>query len=294
MPDDVRERVVDQFSGRGDRADVWRLLDLAVDTDSYLNLGYSGRYQTHLLGSPQRRLADVVGRALADALPATAGVRLLDVGSGRGGPAIRLAERFGFDVVGVDLVPHNVTRAGATAGRRGVDAAFAVGDVTRLPVAEGAVAACTAVDSLVYVPDRAAALEAIAGAVEPGGVLALSDLVAAPDLGPDGRRAVESFAEAWDMPPLAARQEYERALADAGFEVRAVADLTPHSVGRFRRFTRPALALLRTPAGSLAERLLRARGIDYRSVREQVRRANRALPHLGHVMLVAERVRPSR
>ncbi|MEF8773256.1 MAG: hypothetical protein V5A23_03125 [Halobacteriales archaeon] len=78
-----------------------------------------------------------------------------------------------------------------------------------------------------YVPDRAAAFEAVAGAVEPGGVFVLSALVAAPDPGPDGREAVESFAAAWDMSPPATRREYRRAMADAEFDVRAVEDLPP-------------------------------------------------------------------
>ena len=153
-PSPLRERITDQFSYRGDRADVWRAFDLLLDTDAFLNLGYSAWYQSHLVGSSQRRLVTQVGSRVASHLPATDGVRLLDVGCGRGGPAVHLADRFGFRVTGLDLVPYNVARATENARERRVDAEFVVGDATQLPFANGSFAACTAVDALVYLPDR--------------------------------------------------------------------------------------------------------------------------------------------
>lgn len=287
--DDLRGRIADQFSDRGDRADVWRAFDLFLETDAYLNLGYSAWYQPHVLGSCQRRLVTEIGRTLSASLPATRGVRLLDVGTGRGGPAVHLADRFGFDVTGVDLVAYNVARARETAAERNVDAQFVVGDATHLPVAADSLGACTAVDALVYIPERASVLAELADALEPGGVLVLSDLVARSS--PDGsdRSALRRFADAWDMPSPGTVPEYEAALADAGFDVRETADISAHSVGRFRTWTTLFLGLRATPLGRVVDRLLRRRGIDPTAVGDQVERAHEALPSLSHVLLVARR-----
>lgn len=287
--DDVRERIVDQFSYRSERADVWRALDLLLDTGAFLNLGYSEWYQPHPLPSSQRRLVTVVGSRLAAHLPATEGVHLLDVGCGRGGPALHLADRFGFDVTGIDLVPYNLARARANAAASDADAAFVRADVTHLPFASGSLSACTAIDSLVYVPDRATAFAALADALEPGGMLAFSDLVAGPDLDATGRRVVDRLADAWDMPPLGVRRDYERALADADFRVREVRDITAKSVGRLRTWTTLFDRVATGPGRWLLDRFLRYQGLDPEAVIEQARRAHEALPHLRHVLFVATR-----
>ncbi|MFB6072852.1 MAG: class I SAM-dependent methyltransferase [Halobacterium sp.] len=284
----LRERIADQFSYRGERADVWRVFDSLLETDAYLNLGYSGRYQSHLVGSSQRRLADVVGRRLAANVREPPGTRVLDVGCGRGGPAVRLADEFGVRATGVDLVPYNVARARENAAERGVDAEFVVGDATRLPFGRDSLPAAVSVDALVYLPDRAAVLAELADVLEPGGVLVFTDLVADRDATDADVRAVDRFAAAWDMPELGSRPGYERALADAGFDVLAVEDLTPHSVGRFRKWTTLFAAVHATPGGGLLDRALERRGLDAATITEQIERAHEALPALEHVLVVAE------
>lgn len=64
---DLPDRIADHFSDRGDHADVWRAFDAFLATDRFLNLGYSPRYGSHLLGDPQRRLARVVLDCLDEA-----------------------------------------------------------------------------------------------------------------------------------------------------------------------------------------------------------------------------------
>lgn len=284
----VRRRIAAQFSYLGDRADIWRGLELFLDTDAYLNLGYSRWYQPHALGSPQGRLAARVGRSLAARLPdGGTGERVLDVGCGRGGPAAVLADRYGWRILGVDLVAYNARRARRTAADRGVGRAtsFCVGDATALPVGSGAVAGAVAVDAFVYLPDRAAAIEELGRVLEPGGAAVISDLVAADE---DEGGAVEAFATAWDMERPGTVAEYRSMIEAAGLEVQTVADLTGHSVGRFRRWSGLYLRLLASPVGELVERALAARGLDPAAVTAQIRRAHAALPALGHVLFVLE------
>lgn len=285
----LRERITDQFSYHGDRADIWRAFDLLLDTDEFLNLGYSEWYQPHIVGSSQRRLVTEVGSRVASHLPATDGIRLLDVGCGRGGPAIHLADRFGFSVTGLDLVPYNIERATENARETHAEAGFVVGDATQLPFPTNSFTACTAIDALVYLPDRNNVFTAVADILEPGGVLVLSDLVMQSDVSETERGYVDSFADAWDMPSLGTVEQYNAALDDAGFELKAVEDITGHSVGRFRKWTTLYLQLLKSPIRSLVERMLRTYNLDPSAITEQVRAGHHALPFLQHVVLVAKR-----
>jgi ubiquinone/menaquinone biosynthesis C-methylase UbiE len=284
MSGDVRERVSDHFAAQSDRADVWRAFDLVLETDAYLNLGYSPWYRPHPLGSSQRRLVSEVGARLAAGNPPGRG--LLDVGCGRGGPATQLASEFGFGVTGIDLVPYNVARAREHARERGVGTAFVVGDATALPFDSGSFAACAAVDSLVYVPDRRAVFDGVADVLEPGGVVAVTDLVRAPNA---DLPAVDAFADAWDMPPLDTAGTYVQWVEDAGLRLERVEDLSAQSVGRFRRYTTPFLWLVDGPFGGAIERAISRFGLQSAVVLDQIRRAHRALPDLRHVLLTARK-----
>ncbi|MBP2252534.1 MULTISPECIES: class I SAM-dependent methyltransferase [Halobacteriales] len=284
----LRNRITDQFSYRGERADIWRAFDLLLDTDEFLNLGYSEWYQPHIVGSSQRRLVTEVGSRVSSHLSATDGVRLLDVGCGRGGPAIHLADRFGFRVTGLDLVPYNLKRATENARGKCVETDFVGGDATQLPFATDSFTACTAIDALVYLPDRNSVFAAVADVLEPEGVLVLSDLVVQSDVTETERRFVDSFADAWDMPSIGAVEQYTAGLEDANLELKTVENITNHSVGRFRKWTTLYLQLLGSPIRSLIERLLRAYDLDPTAITEQVRAAHRALPFLQHVILVAK------
>ncbi|MDX1746367.1 MAG: class I SAM-dependent methyltransferase, partial [Halobacteriales archaeon] len=236
-----------------------------------------------------RRLATRVGSTLAGYLPATDGVQLLDIGCGRGGPAIHLADRFGFRVTGLDLVPYNVTRATENAREQGSAAEFVVGDATQLPFASDSFPACTAIDSLVYLPDRATVFAEISRVLEPDGIVVLSDLLRRPDVDPAEREAIASFADAWDMPPLGTLEEYRQAFDGADLTLRECEDITRHGIGRFRKWTGLFLGLRASPMGPLVERSLRRYGLDPSTITDQVERAHRVLPSLQHVILVAHR-----
>lgn len=62
------------------------------------------------------------------------GARVLDVGCGRGGSTVQLAETFGATVLGVDLSPEAIAFCRRT--HAGTEAVFEVGDAEHLPVAD--------------------------------------------------------------------------------------------------------------------------------------------------------------
>ena len=280
-----RNRLVEQFSADGTRADIWHGFRRLLPTNEYLNLGYSGRFQSHLIGSPQRRLVDQVGDALEARLAHTDGVPLLDVGCGRGGPALHLRGRLGADATGIDLVPYNVSVARSNALAEGVSPSFVVGDASRTPFADGSFGACTAIDAIVYVPHKEAVFAEIARVLRAGGWLIATDLLRRD--GPESP-AVDAFTDAWDMAPLWTLEAYRHALEDAGLTVESVRELGPNSIDSFRRWTTLYLALARR-FEPLVRRLLEQWGLDFQVVTGQVRAAHEALPRLRHVMVCARR-----
>lgn len=286
--DSLHDRITDQFSYRGERADIWRGFDLILDTDAFLNMGYSPWYQPHFLGSSQRRLAAKIATELEPRLPTRNGVRLLDVGCGRGGPTIELAEKLDAAATGIDLVPFNIATAQTNAASRGTPVTFLVGDATSLPSATDSMEVCTAIDSLVYIPDKPTVFEELARVLGPGGVVAVSDLLISDDTGPAGKAAVDEFAEAWDMPSLSTVDQYLSDLARAGFSIDEVQDITANSIGRFQKWT-DLFLLLNAYAEGIVERLLSHWEMDQQVVSDQIRRAHRALPHLRHLLVTATR-----
>lgn len=282
----LHERITDQFSYQGDHADIWRGFDLVLDTDEFLNMGYSKWYQPHVFGSPQRRLATKIGTGLTGRLGASSDVRLLDIGCGRGGPSINLAETFGLNVTGIDLVPYNVREATDNAKQRSIPVEFVVGDAMRLPFSEDAFSACTAIDSIVYMPAKDLVFENVVRVVRSGGVVAISDLVMQNGVSDAGRQAVDAFTDSWDMPSLLTVDQYCCELADVGLTVEQVMDISANSISRFRKWTRLYLALIEH-AGDVVTPILDRGGLDATEITEQVRTANAALPHLCHVIIYA-------
>jgi ubiquinone/menaquinone biosynthesis C-methylase UbiE len=104
---------------------------------------------------------------------------LLDVGSGLGGAALRLAEKVGCSVTGLDLVESNVQIASATAERRGLTelVRFQQGDATDLPFDDNSFTMIWGQDAWAHVPDRALLLKECARVLAPGGRIVFADFL---------------------------------------------------------------------------------------------------------------------
>ncbi len=106
------------------------------------------------------------------------GMRVLDLGSGAGNPALFIAEKVGpsGSVLGLDLSPAMVEGTGDRAHRRGLaNATFrAIERETDLGVPPASFDAATSRCCLMYPPDPAAALSALRAAVRPRGRIAFS------------------------------------------------------------------------------------------------------------------------
>lgn len=125
------------------------------------------------------RARDILRRRslVHEALAATAGERVLDVGCGPGFYVAELLERVGPNgaVVGVDASADSLAVAARRCADRG-GVAFRQADATALPVADADFDAALSVQVLEYVTDVDAALAELARALRPGGRLVLWDV----------------------------------------------------------------------------------------------------------------------
>jgi SAM-dependent methyltransferase len=97
-----------------------------------------------------------------------AGSVALDVGCGDGRHAVRLAERFGFAVTGIDPVERQVEVARRRSVRAG-SVRFELGSAEQLPVADGTVDLVWCRDVLVHVADLERAYAEFRRVLRPGG-----------------------------------------------------------------------------------------------------------------------------
>ena len=85
------------------------------------------------------------------------GKKLLDVGCGAGGPALRIATSTGCSVVGIDVHEQAIATANSLAAQRGLTsrAEFRVTDATgRLPFPDFCFDAITCIDAINHLPNR--------------------------------------------------------------------------------------------------------------------------------------------
>jgi 2-polyprenyl-3-methyl-5-hydroxy-6-metoxy-1,4-benzoquinol methylase len=106
------------------------------------------------------------------------GKSLLDVACGSGGPALRIAERTGCSVVGVDIHEDAVATANSLAAQRELSerAEFHVADATtRMSFPDERFDAITCIDAINHLPDRAHVIAEFARLLKPGGRLLFTD-----------------------------------------------------------------------------------------------------------------------
>lgn len=157
-------------------------------------------------------------------------MRVLDAGSGLGGPARYLAETFGCQVVGVDLTPSFVRLAEYLTARTGLSerVRYEVGDLAALPFADGEFDVVWTQHVVMNIPERARVYREFHRVLRPGGKLAFFDIYAPAEKPvltypvPWAQTAEESF--------LLTEVETVEALRDAGFVTGVWRDVTESGV----------------------------------------------------------------
>ncbi len=110
--------------------------------------------------------------AAIQSLEPVTGARIIDVGAGAGGAALRLARR-GASVVAMDAAPKMVARCRERAQAEGLHLDGQVMDGTRLAFPDAGFDAGLSIFGVILFPDAEAGLKELARVVRPGGRIAL-------------------------------------------------------------------------------------------------------------------------
>lgn len=212
---DLEQTILDALAAAGTDIDRLRPVDLApVD-------------EFHLGWLPA---TEELGKALALAQ----GTRLLDIGSGIGGPARFFAERYRCRVTGIDLTEDYVRVAAALTERCGLAdlVQFRQASALALPFAAGSFDAATLIHVGMNIADKATLFAEARRVLRPGGLFAVYEVTR----GGEGEIAYPTpwaaSAETSFVEPVEA---YRERLAAAGFAIESECDRRAFVLGMAAR-----------------------------------------------------------
>jgi ubiquinone/menaquinone biosynthesis C-methylase UbiE len=109
-------------------------------------------------------------RAIAARLQLSPGSVLLDIGCGKGGPGLRLAEQLRMQLTGIDIIPEAVQQAEKFKESFNLDypAQFLVGEFDKIPLPDQSVDSVISIDSLWAAPNKILALREVKRVMKPG------------------------------------------------------------------------------------------------------------------------------
>jgi SAM-dependent methyltransferase len=169
---------------------------------------------------------------LAGAARLAASMHVLDVGSGLGGPSRAIAHEFGCRVTGVDLTDEYCRVATMLADRTGLSHRVTYGqaDARHLPFPDASFDVVWTQHAAMNIPDKPGLYAEMRRVLEPGGRLALYDILAGPTSPvvfpvPWARDSGTSF--------LVSADELRRLLRAGGFEIESWADDTAAATAWF-------------------------------------------------------------
>ncbi|MGE0094510.1 MAG: class I SAM-dependent methyltransferase [Alphaproteobacteria bacterium] len=161
--------------------------------------------------------------AFAKDLRLTTGARVLDIGSGIGGPARYFAEARGCRVTGIDLTPEFVQVANALTKRCGLadKAEFREANAKGLAFEDAAFDTATMIHVGMNIPDKGKVFAEVRRVLKKGGKFGIYDIMRARD-------GELPYPMPWAVSPdtsfLETPAAYQRLLAHAGFEIESETD----------------------------------------------------------------------
>ncbi|MFJ5296659.1 class I SAM-dependent methyltransferase [Pseudomonas sp. NPDC088368] len=174
-------------------------------------------------------------------LTLTADSRVLDAGSGLGGPSRYAAEKYRCHVTGVDLTESFVTVANLLADRSGMNERleYRVGNLLNLDLEGQSFDVVYTQHVVMNIADRGRVYEEIRRVLKPGGEFGFFDVLA----GDEGQAPTYPvpWAEKAEDSVLLTEEQTRSVLHDAGFEIKIWRDVTQELIQWFDRFQLPAM-----------------------------------------------------
>ena len=195
---------------------------------------------------------------LVDGL-AIRGKRVLDIGSGVGGPAFVLAERYGAGVVGIDLEPHLVELATRRSREKGLEACteFMTVEPGRLPFPDESFDVVLSCGALTQIEDKETVFRDCLRVLRPGGALTCYDWMKSEGAYSEDMRCwfkMEGLTYSMETPA-----RYEEMLRAAGFVDIAIVDRSDW----YRRRARTEYELITTDLNKRMVEILGQRNADH-------------------------------
>ncbi|MFI7121799.1 methyltransferase domain-containing protein [Amycolatopsis sp. NPDC049868] len=180
-------------------------------------------------GTTYEQALDNLTDQIINRVGAGQGDRVLDLGCGIGGPAIRLARTTGAHVVGVSNVATQIERATARASAENLaeQVRFEQADALELPFPDESFDAAIAIESLIHM-DRAPALSEIARVLRPGGVFTAADFCLNATVTPARQQVLDRYRDLDSLGSFHRFDEFAPMLRRAGLEPVELLDASSH------------------------------------------------------------------
>ncbi|MFE0106418.1 SAM-dependent methyltransferase [Streptomyces sp. NPDC059009] len=166
---------------------------------------------------------------LIDAFAPAPGSRVLDIGCGTGGPALRLAERTGCRVTGITVsqsqLAHCQERRGAHPAGERVE--FAYGNAMELSHPDASFDAAWSIDCVPHLADRPLGLREALRVLKPGGLFLLTEFTSR---GTPSEEESAAYETLWTCPPLTTFTALLGDIEETGFDVVRIQEMTANAV----------------------------------------------------------------
>lgn len=182
---------------------------------------YESEFARTLLGDSFHPGGLDLTRRLGELLDLRAGLRVLDLASGRGESAVFLAKQFGCEVVGIDFGSRNVEEATVRAAEAQIGhlVSFIEGDAERTTFTDASFDRVICECAFCIFPDKPAAAHEMGRVLRRDGRIGISDLTRRGPLPADLNGLISWIACIADAMPVS---EYSAALEMASFQVSLV------------------------------------------------------------------------
>lgn len=223
----MSDKVASHYSTAHDLADAIaaKLREIGKDTGALTTADLGAIDEFHVRG----RKATL---ELAEGLGLTAASRIIDLGSGLGGPARTLAETYGCHVTGIDLTPAFCEAATALSTWVGLGdkVSFQQGDATQLPFADGSFDAATTIHVAMNIAAKDRMYAETKRVLKSGGRFGVYDIL-------QGEGGDVLYPVPWAREPsishLATPDDMQALLSAAGFKILSVTDSTDEGLRWF-------------------------------------------------------------